>query len=956
LQIKELSPWRIRPLSLPEDQQPEYSYPLKQDEISLGEYWHVLVKHRRMILLIFFIISGLGAYFALSATILYTATATLKIEPQNPQVTGVGELQQLELRGQSDYYQTQFVLLARRALAARVITELGLASKQAFTSAEVRSPNPVSHITNLTSRVLKFFSSYIVPLFPAKPLTGESQILDSTGGGGKLPIELAVSADLIDQYLGFLTVLPQENTRLVNVNFTTPHPTLSQALANAHIQAFMRMSLESRFGLTKEARDFLDQKKSELRQNLEKAETALNAFRRTHGVLSVEKGENIVVDRLVDLNKQLTAARGQRIEAESLYRTVENRSNQDVLDIMKQGMVQQLKSDIAKLESEKARLATVFKPDHPGVQELNQQIAAARQALNKEIADVVRGIRSNYAAALAKEKGLQAEADNQQRDALQLREVGVEYSLLQEEVNTNRNLYQSLLKRLSETNVSNDLAVSNMQIAEWAAKPRSPSGPNVTVFLMASMFSGLLLGVGLAFLREFFDSTVGTPEEVWRSVGLGTLGVVPHLKFLRQSTYNGGQTSRIAQGNQYELADAAPAKDLIINQNPLSIVNESYRAIRTSLLLARAEKPPQVVLLTSPSPGEGKTTTSLNLAISLAQDGRIVLLVDGDMRNGNCHDRLGLRNHRGLSNVLTGGLSLKEGIQQTQVNGLSLLSCGVRPPNPSELLGSRKMTEIIKELRQNFEFILIDSPPMIPISDAAILSVVADGVILIFNSVRTSTAYAQKAVARIDMVRAPLLGVILNAVNLDNPNYSYYRTYSHYYHQGPNENEELDERSAKDSDERVTTLQSIQAYLYKRFHRNDQGNGESARQNREGGWAEPFGNESLREVNEGATFKSAYAPPTTAVETAHSHGGKSDESLSQAFLNRLMDIFMESVGPVAPFIVGHHIGLLGESKEAFPKSRIDELIKFLAPEISQPEIRLRFQKKIAEEIQNLENQ
>ena len=193
----------------------------------------------------------------------------------------------------------------------------------------------------------------------------------------------------------------------MNVQFTTPDPALSQALANAHVQAFMRMSLESRFSLTQEAREFLEQKKNELQQKLERSEGELNRFRRAHGVLSVGKGENIVVDRLVDLNKQLTAARAQRIEAESLYRTVENRNYQDLAEVMRQGLVQQLKSNLANLEAEKARVATIFKPDHPRIQELNHQIAAARQALNNEVANVVRGIRSNYAAALAKERALE---------------------------------------------------------------------------------------------------------------------------------------------------------------------------------------------------------------------------------------------------------------------------------------------------------------------------------------------------------------------------------------------------------------------------------------------------------------------------------------------------------------------------------------------------------------------
>jgi polysaccharide biosynthesis transport protein len=924
--MNELSPWRIRRLARNEEIQPEFSHISEPDEISLSAYWNILVRNRNIILMLFLLVFAPGAYFALSATPLYTATARIKIEPQNPRVTGLEEL--LPAGGQYDYHQTQFALLRSRPLAARVITEHNLEKNKTFTGAQIVSPNPVDQVKPWILLPLRLIWSYVAPLFTSELKTEESNPIQQTAMSAKLDFELSVSPWLIDKYLIFIGVAPVPATRLVNVQFTTPDPALSQALANAHVQTFMKTSLENRFSLTQEAREFLDQKKNELQQKLESSEADLNRFRRAHGVLSIEKGENIVVDRLVDLNKQLTAARAQRIEAESLYRTVENRNYQDLAEVMRQGLVQQLKSNLAILEADNARSATTFKPDHPRIQQLNQQIAAARQALNNEVANVIRGIRSNYAAALEKERALESEAEKQQQDALKLREVGVQYTVLQEEVNANRTLYGSVLKRLSETNASSDLAVSNMQIVERAAKPLFASGPNVQLYLLAGAVSGLFLGVGVAFLREFFDSTVGTPDDVWRSVGLGTLGVVPHLKFLNRPTYRRRLIGERKQASRPPIS-GAPAKELVTNHGPLSIMNEAYRTIRTSLLLSQAEKPPQVILLTSPSPGEGKTLTSLNLAIALVRDGHTVLLVDADLRKGCCHNRLGLTNNRGLSNVLAGRLSLDEGIQATPVSGLSLLSRGIPPPNPSELLGSPKMKDILKELRQRFEFILIDCSPVIAISDAAILSVISDGVLLVFDGQRTSTASAQKAVERLDMVRARFLGVILNAVNLDDPDYSYYRTYSQYYHQDPNENEEFIERSANG------------------FHPSNQVDSESAKQSNEA--------DALREMNEGATFKSALAPQTIATEAAHSHGDKPDGIVSRAFMNRLMDVFMESIGPVAPLIVSHHIGMLGESNDAFPKSRIDELIKLLAPEILLPETRLRFEEKIAAEIRNFEN-
>jgi succinoglycan biosynthesis transport protein ExoP len=917
--MNELSPWRIRRLAGSENIEPDYIPGSQQDEVSLSFYWNILLKRRNFILAVFFAVFAVGAYFALSSTTYYTAAAMIKIEPQNPQVTGVGELQPLDLRGEYDYHKTQFELLKGRPLAAKVITQLKLESNKAFNNATIVSPNPMSRLNSAVSRAVRPLSSFLAALVRSKKEPDASPPIGVGEASGKVPLELTVTSDLIERYRGMLEVAPVSETRLVRVQFKTPDPALSQALANAHVQSFMQLSLEGRFGLTKEARDFLEQKKADLRSRLEQSEAALNKFRRSHGVVSVEKGENIVVDRLVELNRQLTTARAQRIEAESLYRTVENRNNQDLAEVMRQGLVQQLKSSVATLESEKARTATIFKPDHPRIQELNQQITAAQQALNNEIANVVRGIKSGYAAAFAKEQGLQAEADRQQRDALRLRELGVDYTLLQEEVNANRSLYEGVLKRLSETNFSNDLAISNMQIAERAAMPLSPSGPNVSMYFMASIMAGLVLGIGGAFIREILDSAVGTPEDVWRSVGLGTLGVVPNVKFLNR----GPVIARIKNilslpAPRPAAAEAEPPRELIVNHSSLSILNEAYRSIRTSLLLSQAEKPPQVILLTSPSPGEGKTVTSLNLAIALAQDSYSVLLVDADMRKGCCHKRLGLNRNSGLSNILTGRLSLDDGIHQTPIERLSLMSCGAPPPNPSELLGSRIMKETLKDLREIYDFILIDSPPVIGISDAAILSVLVDGVLLVLDGQNTSTPSAQKAVQRLDMVRARMLGVILNGVDLQDPHYSYFRSYSQYYTYGL----------------------------------TNEDNGTAANGNGSSHASDAYGNGSGAVSKNGASHGlgagksvngSKIVPRADDVEPISAEGlsnlSQPEALVSQTSLSRVVEALTLSIGPLAPKIVQEHIASLGESRYAFPENRINDLLQSLKAAITDEQLK-----------------
>jgi capsular exopolysaccharide synthesis family protein len=801
--MKEISPWRIRRPSEADqiELEPEYAYAPEPDEFQISDYWKVLVKRRRIILILFFLVLVVGSYFPFSATSLYTSSATVKIEPQIPRVTGVGAVEGLQTDSSRkyDYYKTQFRLLESRPVAARVITDLGLESNRLFTRTRIIDPSPLERIKSSIFRMLEYFSSYVQPLFESAPPKGDSRTAGSIPKLDKQEVGLNVAPYLISRYLSLLEINHVGDTRLVNVKFTTPDPALSQALANAHVQAFLRMSLESRFSLTEEAQEFLDQKKMELREKLAASEGVLNKFRRKHGVVSLEKGENIVVDRMVDLNRKLTAARAQRIAAESLYRTVENKNYQDIAKVMGQGLIPQLKSRVTGLEAERARLSTIFKSDHPRIQNLDQQISEARRALEDEISNIVRGVKSSYAAALAEERALESEADRQQQNALNLKEIGVEYAVLQEEVNANRSLYDNVLRRLSETNVSNDIAMSNMQIAERAERPSRPSIPNIPLFLLVTIFLSTAFAVGMALLLESLDSTVGTPHDVLRFVGLSTLGVVPHLKHLRQRTYGFRQlpvTSFTRSWSKPKRATTGNSlgKDLMIAHHPFSIISESYRNIRTALLLSQAEKPPQVVLLTSPRPREGKTVTTLNLAVALAQSGHSVLVIDADLRKGTCHNLMKQKNHRGLTEVLTGALELEEGVKETRVAGLSLLSRGKVPPNPADLLGALKMKETVDVLRKRFNFILIDSPPVIAVTDAVLLSKMSDGVLLVLRGRNTTTDSARQATDRLEAVHAKILGVILNGVDINDPEYVDYREYySSYYDSVKTETDDTDE-------------------------------------------------------------------------------------------------------------------------------------------------------------------
>jgi capsular exopolysaccharide synthesis family protein len=855
------------------------------------------------------VVFGAGTYFTLSSTPLYRANATIKIEPQNPTVTGILEMlpSQAGTAGPYDYYQTQFALLKSRALASTVIQDLKLESNPSFLTARVISSYPLDRIRDAVFGFFQTLAGYVSAGTRELPEVQYSSADEEKGHpqnrANPITATSAAAQGMIGRYLSFLKITPIMNTRLVEVAFTTPDPELSRQLANAHATGFIRMNLSARFELTNEAREFLDKKDAELRKKLEKSEAALNRFRQIHGVVSLDKGENIVVDRLVDLNRQLTTAKAQRIEAESLYRTVENKNSQYLSQVVKEGLVPTLKVNLATLEAEQTKLSTTFRPEHPRRLQLDKQISETRRSIEQEIGNVVRGIKENYAAALAKERALQMEADKQQQKALSLKEIAVQYAVLEEAVKVDRALYEGVLKRLSETNIANDLAVSNMRVVELAQRPFFPSSPDTGKNILLSIFGGLVLAIGIAFFLEYMDVSLNNPEQVWHVVGLATFGVVPELGSLNRSVLPGsGLANPLLQGFRRLriLAPATPSRELVLRPDSLPTIAESYRTIRTAFLFSQVDKPPQIVVLTSPSPGEGKTQTTLNLAIALAHDGHRVLVIDADLRKGCCHHRLNMSNRNGLSNVLTGNLGQEEAIQATHVRGLSLLASGVRPPNPSDLLGSHKMREVLSSLRGSFDFIFMDSPPAIAVSDAAILSRISDGTILVFHGQKTTTASARQVVERLGAIRASILGVILNGIDVHDPSYTYYQQ---YYGSGYDE---------------PAIAQPT----------NGDGRGID-------GMSTPL---SVEPVDSGDAKSAALAPQPG--------------SISKEFFDYMTAELFKAAGPMASRIIRDQVRRLGESMESFPKSRLEELIERICTEILNQEMQKGFRRAVWPELES----
>jgi capsular exopolysaccharide synthesis family protein len=441
--------------------------------------------------------------------------------------------------------------------------------------------------------------------------------------------------------------------------------------------------------------------------------------------------------------------------------------------------------------------------------------------------------------------------------------------------------------------------------------------------MMLSIILGIMLAGAVAFFLEYMDSTVNTPQNVWAAVSLTTLGVVPHLESL-PGKYRTGLPHRppALSGPNDKGPNASMSRELVMARDQLSLTAESYRTIRTALMLAKAEHPPKVILLTSPAPGEGKTVTTVNLGMALAQSGQSVVVIDADLRKGRCHKLVNVPNQVGLANVLAGQTGLRSAIRDTTVSNFYLLPRGSLAPNPADLLMSRKMQETLTELRNSFDFVLIDSPPAIAVSDAAVLSAFCDGVLFVFHGQKTTAQAARQAVERLDSINAPLLGVILNGIDIRNPDYVDYRSYYPTYYASmqqefQNNGKRTDETWLKGTDgddfDNIDDLDRLMKDLGF-HHRRQDGNGSPhPKENGSGG--------------------------TRGV-------------VPRQFFNRVATQLGESLGPMAFSAVADQVAALRESIDAFPKARIWELTQLLSERISDGQPRARFLRAMAAEIRS----
>jgi len=707
----------------------------------IREYMRVLHKRRRTVTTAFLLVVMTVTLVTFTTVPVYESKVRLLIESENPSVVNIKEVAQ-EGQGRGDYYTTQYNILQSRSLARKTIDQLGLWYLG-------NSPSSMSDIRRLIRTGVDALAGWLSssPAPTETPQTGET----------------ARESVAIDAFLGQLTIAPIRMSRLVDVTFRSPDPIVATRVANTLARLYIEQNLEFKFMSSKEASDWLGQRLAEQRAKVEEAEAGLQRYREEKDAVSLDERQNIVVQKLSDLNAAVTRAKTLRIEKESLYNQLRSiQSDRNALDtfpgILSNSFIQGLKSNLADLQRQYMTMSQTLGERHPEMKKLKSSIDATEARLHGEVGKVVESVRNEFLTAQAQESKLTDALEAQKGEALSLNRRGIEYGVLRREADSTRQIYDSLLQRAKETSISSELKTSNIRIIDPAETPRSPIVPRTRLNIMVGVLGGALFAISLAFFFEYFDNRIKTPEEIKVHLGLPFLGLIPVV-------------SKSGEARAHPLLDNGVAPGFV----------EAFRAIRTNVIFSNVEEGSRSLVITSSGPNEGKTIVATNLAMALAQSGQRVLIIDADMRRPSVHFAFDLPVEPGLSNLLVGDTKASDTVKKTTVTGLWVLPGGRVSPNPAELLGSNRFRDFLTTLRDHFDWVILDSPPIMAVTDAALVSHVVSGVLFVIGSEMTSRGVAQRALEQLTAAQGRTIGAVLNRVDLKRDAYYYSQYYRREY-------------------------------------------------------------------------------------------------------------------------------------------------------------------------------
>ncbi len=707
-------------------------------ETVFSYFWRVLKARRWSIFAFCAIFFGLITYATLKMVPVYEATSTLAIFREGQNLLGFSHDKAASEEEFLVNFDTEYQIISGDSLALRVARKLSLDRNPAFTHQQF-------------------------------------------GAGSKPLSDNELQARILQEFRNNLSVTTIPHTRLLEIHYFSSDPQLAARVVNALGADYINQNFAAKFDSTMDRSNWLTRELSSLQATVRTSEEKLVRFQRENGILVTADGENIATTKLMKLDQDATAAQVDAIRKRADYEMARQGDPALIIQLDRLGRMGELRQRESELAGERAKLGVQLGPSSARMLEIASQKQQVRNDIQAERTRLTRRLKVEYVAAKERQDMLRSALEQQKQEALRMDERSIQYSKLKRETETNRKIFDALLERLKEAGISAGMRSNNVRVIEPARVPDRPARPNIALNLLLGFATGLGGAVALAFLFENMDSTLRSMHQVESVSAFPVLAVIPFSAALR-----GAQAKNTPQaGRELDVPMAtAPGPlmqppgqrgELALLANPKSELAEAYRALRTSILLSTPGSPPQIIMVTSALPQEGKTTTCVNTAIMLAQQGSRVLLVDGDLRRPSIHEYFHLQNHRGLSNFLAGEDIEPDPMAAAGIDGLFVLPAGPVPPHPAELLASKAMRTQLLRWRLEYDHIVIDTPPVLSVTDAVLLSVEADAVVLVTRAASTTRDALRQCRDLLLQVNARLLGVIVNAVDpRASDSYSYY--------------------------------------------------------------------------------------------------------------------------------------------------------------------------------------
>lgn len=748
---------------------------LANESVNLRDYAYILLKRKWLILTLVVVVTSMVTIQMYRQPSIYEASTTIEIEQKRSNILQTGKEIVINTGGSATdpvYWQTQLRLMENPALARQVILTLDLQHNPAFFGGQAQ--------TTIMASLRRLFARAAPPSTATSPVIGSDLpvVTDKDVHDEQLtPEQLAALEPYEDTLAANLTVEPVTGTSLVTLKYRHTDPELAQKIANTLADVFIYNNMERETQGSKESEALLAKKISELQLQIRQGQEKLFNLARAIGQpLTNEPGSDLGGQRLGMLSKQLLEAENDRKNFQAQYEAAAREQNpNNVPEIQENARVQKLRDKLETLTQKRAELLNIYTPEWWEVKKIDGQIKLVQDALSKAPAEIVASMKSKYEAALAKEDMLRQAYNKEYAISSSHSRDQIEASVLKQEVDTNQQYLNTLLQRQRELeNQKNGNAPNNITVSNYGRVPRTPIGPPRMRNIFIAFLLALGSGIGLTFLLHYLDDTLKSVDDVERYIHMPTLALIPATRSSEKLRLKGDGSA--APGEEVGSA-------LALIDDVRSPVAESYRHLRTSLLLSSAGQPPKTILVTSSQPSEGKTTTAVNTAVMLAQTGAEVVLIDCDLRRPRVHAHFHIPNTGGVTNYLSGEMNLDSLIHTyDKIPNLKLMTSGPVPPNPAELLGSEEMRKLVSTLSERFTHIIMDSPPAISFTDASILSTIVDGVMLVVHGGRSSRAVVRRARQQLIDVGAHLFGVVLNNVKLEAHDYYYYGGYySSYY-------------------------------------------------------------------------------------------------------------------------------------------------------------------------------